>query len=193
MWADTRIVWHIQKTVEGSVMHNSVIKYLWDVFAAPTLHLKLKQIWQIANVWDTVCSQDPPVMRGHVWRKTYLSQYVLSLLLLLHLLLKSRYFHFIFSTGDLHDASQLFLAFSICYVCCSISLGLDLGMMVSFFLWHWHYSLLIALLDIAALYLLLWLPSYCSGMFWTFNRLFKTHSALVWILICAWCPCINIP
>lgn len=43
MWADTRIAWHIQKTVEGSVMHNSVIKYLRDVFAPPTLHLKLKQ------------------------------------------------------------------------------------------------------------------------------------------------------
>lgn len=34
----------------------------------------------------------------------------------------------------LHDATQLFLAFSILYVCCSISLRLDLGMMVSFFL-----------------------------------------------------------
>lgn len=62
MWADTRIVWHIQKTVEGSVMHSSVIKYPWDVFAPPTLHLKLKQIRWIANVCDNVCSQDSPVV-----------------------------------------------------------------------------------------------------------------------------------
>lgn len=102
-------------------MHNSVIKYLWDVFAPPTLHLKLKQIQWIANIWDNVWSQDSFVMRDmcernldwnlrkswlHMWKwlnftshihiSTVGSWYMSSLLLLLCLLFKCCCFHFIF-------------------------------------------------------------------------------------------------
>ena len=127
MWADTRIVWHIQKTAEGSVMRRSVIKYLWDVFA-PTLHLKLKQIRWIANVCNnhktpllcTTCVKTnlDLILRKssalHVWKRLALTSHILCLSTVI-----SWFFH------SLHQAFS-HLSFSCCchsgspyYLCCA--------------------------------------------------------------------------
>lgn len=126
MWADTRIVWHIQKNSWGfshaQLSHQVPLRCVCSTHAPP----KTQTIQWIANIWDNVWSQDSPVRWDtcegnlhwnlrkswlHTWKWLSFTSHILwisavgswnvsSLLLLLRLLFKSCFYFIVIITDD---------------------------------------------------------------------------------------------